>query len=85
MQKSWKSPIPLHQISDHTCCTVVSLHVPAAMRQRLQDLGLIAGTKIYCLQNPKRKPMLLWIRSTWIALRQCDAKYILVDIQPQTN
>lgn len=84
MEEVWPFPIPLHRLRAGTDCTVHSLHVSSAMQQRLQDLGMVSGTKIRCLRNPKRCPMLLQVRGAWIALRKSDAQYILVNVTVQT-
>lgn len=84
MEEELSFPIPLHRLRSGTYCSVLSLHVPDAMRYRLQALGLIAGTKIQCLENPKNRPMLLYIRGACIALRQSDAQNILVRVYIQT-
>lgn len=49
------------------------------MRRRLQDIGLIEGTRVKCLQrSPFGDPAAFWIRGAVFALRQEDSDAILV-------
>lgn len=49
-----------------------------SMRRRLQDLGIIEGTKIRCLQkSPNGDPIAYLIRGAAIAIRNEDASQIL--------
>lgn len=49
-----------------------------SMRRRMQDLGVIEGAKIKCLQkSPKGNPVAYLIRGAAIALRLEDASLIL--------
>ena len=54
MEECWPIPIPLHRLRAGTTCTLYALHTAPAMKRRLQDLGLVPGTNIQCLRNPKR-------------------------------
>lgn len=58
---------------------VCDLTVTGSMRRRLQDIGLIVGTKIECVQkSPAGDPTAYLIRGAVIALRKEDAKGVLV-------
>lgn len=49
------------------------------MRRRLQDIGLIEGTKVKCLQkSPAGDPVAYLIRGAVIALRSEDSSNILI-------
>lgn len=49
------------------------------MRRRLQDLGIVEGTTIECLQkSPSGDPVAYKIRGTIIALRSEDANKIII-------
>ncbi|WP_071027113.1 FeoA family protein [Peptoniphilus raoultii] len=49
------------------------------IRRRLQDLGMIKGTEIKCLSHsPMGDPTAYLIRRAVIAIRQIDAKEVLV-------
>lgn len=50
-----------------------------SMRRRLQDIGLIPGTKIECIQkSPLGDPIAYLIRGTVIALRHEDSSLIFL-------
>lgn len=58
---------------------VTGLLTRGGMRRRLQDLGLIEGTKVECLQkSPSGDPVAYWIRGAAIALRREDSRSVLV-------
>ena len=49
------------------------------MRRRLQDIGLIEGTNITCLQkSPTGDPVAYLIRGAVIALRSEDSSQVVV-------
>lgn len=59
--------------------TVYCLLLSGNMRRRLQDMGLIEGTKVECLlKSPSGNPTAYLIRGAVIALRQEDSSSILV-------
>lgn len=58
---------------------VLDLSSTGTMRRRLQDLGVIQGTSITCLQkSPSGDPIAYLIRGAAIALRSEDSRGILV-------
>lgn len=58
---------------------VETLYTTGSMRRRLQDLGIIEGTTIECLQkSPSGDPVAYKIRGTVIALRSEDANKIII-------
>ena len=58
---------------------VTSLDIKGRMRRRLQDLGIINGTKITCaFRAPFGDPTAYEVRGTLIALRREDAKKIII-------
>ena len=53
----------------------VSTHL--ALKHRLEDLGLIPGTRVTCMaRSPAGDPCAYLIRGALIALRQADARQI---------
>ena len=61
---------------------VTSLKNRGSMRRRLQDIGLIEGTKVKCvLKSPCGDPSAYQIRGAVIALRNDDASNIYVKIK----
>lgn len=66
-------------LEEGECARVKMLCMGGAIRRRLQDIGLIAGTTVRCLQkSPSGDPAAYCIRGAVIALRNCDAKGIQV-------
>lgn len=60
--------------------TVKALRSEGAMKRRLQDLGIIEGTKIKCvLKSPSGDPCAYLIRGAVIALRNEVSSEILVN------
>ena len=58
---------------------VKTLYTAGSMRRRLQDLGIVEGTTIECLQkSPSGDPVAYKIRGTVIALRSEDANKIII-------
>lgn len=63
------------------CARVVKLENYGAMRRRLQDIGLIEGTKVKCvLKSPLGDPKAYEIRGAVIAIREEDAEKIKVKV-----
>lgn len=60
--------------------TVKKLLNNDSMRRRLQDIGVIEGTKILCLQKSfSGDPTAYLIRGSVIALRKEDSEKIIVE------
>lgn len=58
---------------------VSSLLSEGSMRRRLQDIGLIEGTMVECIQkSPAGDPVAYLIRGALIALRSEDSAKVLV-------
>ncbi|MGI6114687.1 FeoA family protein [Luoshenia tenuis] len=58
---------------------VEELTLSGSMRRRLQDIGIIQGTRVECLQkSPSGDPTAYLVRGTVIALRAEDAAGIAV-------
>lgn len=59
---------------------VIDIHSSDSMRRRLQDLGLIKGTKVSCVQkSPLGDPVAYLIRGAVIALRYEDSSCVQVE------
>jgi ferrous iron transport protein A len=59
---------------------VISLLNKGRIKRRLQDLGLIPGTQVQCIQkSPYGDPVAYGIRGAVIALRADDAKGVLIN------
>jgi ferrous iron transport protein A len=71
----------LTELKEGQSARVVSLLATDSMRRRLQDLGLIEGTRVECLQkSPSGDPVAYLIRGAAIALRTEDSSDILVSV-----
>ena len=69
----------LTQLERSQTAKVQSLLATGSMRRRLQDIGLIEGTKVECLQkSPAGDPVAYLIRGAVIALRSEDSATVLV-------
>ena len=61
---------------------VTCLDIYGTMRRRLQDIGLIEGTCIECVnKSPLGDPAAFYIRGAVIALREEISCHIFVDIK----
>lgn len=59
---------------------VLSLHSSGNERRRMLDLGLVQGTTVEALQkSPSGDPIAYFIRGAVIALRDEDAKKIMIE------
>jgi ferrous iron transport protein A len=73
--------ISLQNVHEGQSGCVKNLLSTGAMRRRLQEIGLIEGTKVKCLQkSPSGDPTAYLIRGAVIALRAEDSSKILVEI-----
>ena len=69
----------LTELKEGQLAKVTSILSTGSMRRRLQDLGIIEGTKIECLQkSPFGDPIAYGIRGATIALRTEDSNDIVV-------
>ena len=69
----------LHNMREGTSARVTELRVEGGMRRRLQDMGLIEGTSVVCLQrSPSGDPIAYLIRGAVIALREEDSSRVFV-------
>lgn len=64
-------------------CLVTSIADTSRIRRRLQDLGIVPGTRVECIgESPLGDPTAYRVRQTVIALRREDALGILVQGGP---
>lgn len=71
--------VPLTRLSPGDEGRVAALRSTGAMRRRLQDIGLIEGTRVRCLlRAPAGDPVAYRIRGAVIALRAKDAGSVLL-------
>ncbi len=71
--------MPLASLPEGGKARVQSLRLSGEIRRRLQDLGLVAGTQVCCVQRAAAgDPTAYLIRGAVIALRSEDADRIEV-------
>ena len=76
-----KKNIPLNELKGGQRGTVSQLLSDTSMRRRLQDIGLIEGTKVECIQkSPSGDPIAFLIRGAVIALRREDSSSVLMSL-----
>lgn len=76
-----ENTITLYRVPEGKTAKVRSLQSTGSMRRRLQDIGLIEGTNVRCLQrSPAGDPVAYLIRGAVIALRSEDSSQILVSL-----
>lgn len=70
---------PLSALPEGKGARVHALRLTGGMRRRLQDLGLVRGTQVVCLQRAAAgDPTAYQVRGAVIALRRTDAARIEV-------
>lgn len=70
----------LNRVPEGRAAKVKRLLSTGSMRRRLQDIGLIEGTRVECLQkSPAGDPIAYLIRGAVIALRSEDSSKIQVE------
>lgn len=70
----------LAALREGECARVTALQTQGGMRRRMQDIGLIEGTRVECvLESPWGDPAAYHIRGAVIALRRADAAQVLVE------
>lgn len=72
--------VTLHSLKEGNRARVINLLSEGSMRRRLQDIGLIEGTPVLCLQrSPSGDPIAYLIRGAVIALRSEDSSNVIVE------
>lgn len=71
----------LDALGEGQSAKVVDIKSGASMRRRLQDIGLIEGSQVECLQkSPFGDPVAYLICGATIALRREDSGNVLVQL-----
>ena len=69
----------LSELKQGNQALVLDIYSNDSMRRRLQDLGLIKGTEVSCVQkSPLGDPVAYLIRGAVIALRQEDSSCVQI-------
>ena len=70
---------PLSHLKIGETAKVSHLTLTGSMRRRLQDIGLVEGTKVKCvLKSPCGDPAAYQIRGAVIAIRKEDSNQVIV-------
>lgn len=73
--------LPLSELHEGQSACVVDILPQNKLKARLQDLGLIKGTEVRCLQRSAYgDPVAFFFRGAAIALRQSDSSSVLVKL-----
>lgn len=73
--------VSLRSIPVGKSANIKKLLSTGTIRRRLQDIGLIEGTRVDCVQqSPSGDPVAYLIRGAVIALRSEDSAQILVEM-----
>lgn len=68
------------ELSHGQDATVVAVTAHGAMRRRLQDIGLVPGTRVKCINRGMfGEPTAYCIRGAVVALRHEDAAGVIVE------
>ena len=70
----------LNQLKCGERARVAQLASDGSIRRRLQDIGLVEGTPVECLQpSPFGDPVAFFIRGAVIALRSEDSSKVMIE------
>ena len=71
----------LDNLKNGSTATVQSINTGSNLKQRLMDLGFVKGATIKAIhQSPSKNPKAYLIKGVVIALRNCDASEIIVEV-----
>ena len=70
----------LNELKKGDKAIIKELKVEGSMKRRLLDIGLIKNSIVECvLESPLKDPKAYWIRGALIAIRDNDAKKIIIE------
>ena len=68
------------ELSHGQSATVIAVTASGAMRRRLQDIGLVTGARVECINRGMfGEPTAFCIRGAVVALRRKDAESVIVE------
>lgn len=74
--------ISLDELQNGCTATVLSIKTNANLKQRLMDIGFVKGATVKVVhQSPSGNPRAYLIKGVVIALRNCDASEIVVEVE----
>ena len=56
----------LNELSDGSCGRVVAINGDAHFQSRVTSIGLTIGCPFEVIQNPKKRPVLVYARTRWL-------------------
>ena len=75
----------LNELSDGSCGRVVAINGDAHFQSRVTSIGLTIGCPFEVIQNPKKRPVLVYARDTMVAFisaldlpQQCWCKFLFI-------
>lgn len=70
----------LNELKKGDKAIIKELKIEGSMKRRLLDIGLIKNSIVECvLESPLKDPKAYWIRGALIAIRDNDAKKIIIE------
>ena len=70
----------LNELKKGDKAIIKELKIEGSMKRRLLDIGLIKNSIVECvLESPLKDPKAYWIRGALIAIRDNDAKTIIIE------
>ena len=76
----------LDQLKPGQCATILNLTSTGLDRRRMMDLGLLPGTQIAVeMRSPLGDPIAYNVRGTVIALRNTQARDIMVEMEADAS
>ena len=70
----------LNELKKGDKAIIRELKIEGSMKRRLLDIGLIKNSIVECvLESPLKDPKAYWIRGALIAIRDNDAKKIIIE------
>ena len=74
--------ISLDKLKNGCTATVLCIETSANLKQRLMDIGFVKGATVKAVhQSPSGNPRAYLIKGVVIALRNCDASEIAVEVE----
>lgn len=71
----------LNELKPNSECVVASIDGDARYLSRITSIGLTPGCHIKVLKNDKRRPMLVFMRDTMVALNTEECRNIKVEVR----
>lgn len=74
--------ISLDKLKNGCTATVLNIKTNANLKQRLMDIGFVKGATVKAVhQCPSGNPRAYFIKGVVIALRNCDASEIMIEVE----